>query len=85
MVILPFLLERHRYDAPVIAIVTQVDELDPKRVEPPYENETKQKNIQTAVKTLEEALSELGIGLARVIPVSAYAEYDAESRFDCLR
>jgi len=76
-----FLLERHRYDAPVVAIVTQVDELDPKRVEPPYENETKQKNIQTAVATLDEALTEQqGIGLARVIPVSAYAEYDAEGR-----
>jgi predicted GTPase len=73
-----FLLEKHRYDAPVVAIVTQVDELDPKRVEPPYDNPVKQENIRIAVATLDDALSELGIGLARVIPVSAYAEYGAE-------
>jgi predicted GTPase len=75
-----FLMERHRYDAPVVAIVTQVDELDPKRVEPPYADETKQRNIRTAVEALEDALTEQGVGLARVIPVSAYAEYDAEGR-----
>jgi predicted GTPase len=75
-----FLLERHRYDAPVVAIVTQIDELDPKRVEPPYDNPVKQENIRTAVATLEDALSGLGIGLAKVIPVSAYAEFDAEGR-----
>lgn len=73
-----FLVEKHRYDAPIVAIVTQVDELDPKRVEPPYDNETKQQNIRTAVATLEEALTEQGIGLSRVVPVSAYAEYDAQ-------
>lgn len=75
-----FLAERHRYDAPVVAIVTQVDELDPKRVEPPYADETKQRNIQTAVTALEDALNEQGVGLARVIPVSAYAEYDEQGR-----
>lgn len=75
-----FLLEKHRYDAPVVAIVTQVDELDPKRVEPPYDNPVKQENIRTAVATLDDALSELGIGLAKVIPVSAYAEFDAAGK-----
>ena len=75
-----FLLERHRYDAPVVALVTQIDELDPKRVEPPYDNPVKQENIRTAVAALEEALAEQGIGLARVVPVSAYAEFDAEGR-----
>lgn len=75
-----FLQERHGYDAPVVAVVTQVDELDPKRVEPPYADETKQRNIQTAVAAQEEALTEQGVGLARVIPVSAYAEFDAEGR-----
>ena len=66
-----FLLERHRYDAPVVALVTQIDELDPKRVEPPYDNPVKQENIRTAVTALEEALAEQGIGLARVVPVEA--------------
>ncbi|HET9229635.1 MAG TPA: GTPase [Thermoanaerobaculia bacterium] len=75
-----FLLERHRYDAPVVALVTQIDELDPKRVEPPYDNPVKQENIRTAVTALEEALAEQGIGLARVVPVSAYAEFDAEGK-----
>ncbi len=75
-----FIAERHRYEAPVVAVVTQVDELDPKRVEPPYENETKQRNIETAVRTLQEALAERGIALARVVPVSTYAEYEGERR-----
>jgi predicted GTPase len=70
-----FLHDKHRYDAPVVAVVTQVDELDPKRIEPPYENEVKQANIRTAVATVEAALREHAIDLARVIPVSAYAEY----------
>src|SRR4051812_7683203 len=75
-----FITERHRYEAPVVAVVTQVDELDPKRVEPPYENEAKRRNIDTAVGTIQEALTERGIALARVIPVSTYAEYEGERR-----
>lgn len=75
-----FIAERHRYEAPVVAVVTQVDELDPKRVEPPYENAAKRRNIDTAVRTIQEALSGRGIALARVIPVSAYAEYEGERR-----
>jgi len=75
-----FIAEKHRYQAPVVAVVTQVDELDPKRVEPPYEDETKRRNIATAVDTIDEALTEKGIALARVIPVSTYAEYDGDRR-----
>jgi uncharacterized protein (DUF697 family)/GTPase Era involved in 16S rRNA processing len=75
-----FIAQKHRYEAPVVAVVTQVDELDPKRVEPPYENEVKRRNIDTAVRTIEEALTESGIALARVIPVSTYAEYEGERR-----
>ncbi len=71
-----FIAAKHRYEAPVVAVVTQVDELDPKRVEPPYENATKQRNIETAVKAIQEALAERGIALARVIPVSTYAEFE---------
>jgi predicted GTPase len=78
-----FIAEKHRYEAPVVAVVTQVDELDPKRVEPPYDNETKRSNIETAVRTIQEALTERGIALARVIPVSTYAEYeDGEKVYD---
>jgi uncharacterized protein (DUF697 family)/GTP-binding protein EngB required for normal cell division len=75
-----FISEKHRYEAPVVAVVTQVDELDPKRVEPPYENEIKRRNIDTAVRTTQEALTERGIALARVIPVSTYAEYEGDRR-----
>jgi uncharacterized protein (DUF697 family)/GTPase Era involved in 16S rRNA processing len=74
-----FIAEKHRYEAPVVAVVTQVDELDPKRVEPPYENEVKQRNIATAVRAIQAALAERGIALARVIPVSTYAEYEADT------
>jgi predicted GTPase len=75
-----FIAEKHRYQAPVVAVVTQVDELDPKRVEPPYDNDIKRRNIATAVKAIEDALSERGIALARVIPVSTYAEYAEEGK-----
>jgi uncharacterized protein (DUF697 family) len=75
-----FLRDKHRYDAPVVAVVTQVDELDPKRVEPPYEDAAKQQNIRTAVEAVEAALREQGVDLARVIPVSAYAEYGTDGR-----
>jgi predicted GTPase len=65
---------RHRYELPVVAVVTQVDELDPKRVEPPYDDPVKQRNIAVAVAAVEAALSQHGIALAHVVPVSAYAE-----------
>jgi predicted GTPase len=68
--------KRHGFDLPVVAVVTQVDELDPKRiVDPPYADPVKQRHIQTAVAAVEAALAQRGIALARVIPVSAYAEY----------
>jgi predicted GTPase len=74
-----FIAEKHRYQAPIVAVVTQVDELDPKRVEPPYEDETKRRNIATAVRAIEEALAASGLALAKVIPVSTYAEYAADA------
>jgi predicted GTPase len=78
-----FVRQRHRCEPPVVAVVTQVDELDPKRVEPPYADPVKQRNIATAVAAVEAALAERGIALARVIPVSAYAEYrDGERTYD---
>lgn len=66
----------HDYEIPVAGLVTQVDELDPKRIEPPYEDPKKQKNINDAVKALSGAFSNSPIELLKVIPVSAYAEYD---------
>jgi uncharacterized protein (DUF697 family) len=71
-----FVQQKHRYNLPVVAVVTQVDELDPKRVEPPYADATKQRNIAFAVGAVEAALALRGIALAKVIPVSAYAEFE---------
>jgi len=65
---------RHGYELPVVAVVTQVDELDPKRVEPPYDDPVKQRNIAVAVAAVEAALAQRGIALAHVVPVSAYVE-----------
>jgi len=65
---------RHGFELPVVAVVTQVDELDPKRVEPPYDDPVKQRNIAVAVAAVEAALAQRGIALAHVVPVSAYAE-----------
>jgi len=74
---------RHGYEPPVVAVVTQVDELDPKRVEPPYDDPVKQGNIALAVAAVETALSQRGIAFARVVPVSAYAELrDGERVYD---
>ena len=73
--------KKHGYDLPVVAVVTQVDELDPKRVEPPYADAAKQAHIATAVAAVGAALAGRGLPLVRVLPVSAYAEYgeDGES------
>lgn len=70
-----FVRQRHGGELPVVAVVTQVDELDPKRVEPPYADPRKRANIAAAVATVEAALAQRDVALAKVIPVSAYAEY----------
>lgn len=75
-----FIRTKHGYSTPVAGIVTQVDELDPKRVDPPYDNEDKQRNIRTAVGAIESIFREDQIELMRVIPVSAYAEYKDDKR-----
>ncbi|MDX3894867.1 GTPase [Pusillimonas sp.] len=68
--------KEYNYDLPVVAAVTQIDELDPKRIEPPYEHETKQRNIGIAVKAITDAFTENHIDLLTAIPVSTYAEYE---------
>ena len=57
-----------------------MDELDPKRVEPPYENEIKQKNIKASISAITTAFNENNIDLLRVVPISAYAEYENGKR-----
>src|SRR5690606_34646628 len=75
-----FVRVEHDYQLPVAAAVTQVDELDPKRIEPPYENEQKRHNIKAAVDALQQSLRKCDIDLLKVIPVSAYAEYKDGNR-----
>ncbi|MDY7094399.1 MAG: GTPase [Acidobacteriota bacterium] len=66
----------HGYKPPILGLVTQVDEIDPKRVEPPYDHPRKREQIDLACKTLEEAFAAQGCDLEKVLPVSAYAEYE---------
>jgi len=67
---------KHKFNAPVVGVITSVDELDPKRIEPPYDDQRKRTNIDTAVNAVENALVSAGLDLIKVIPTSAYAEYD---------
>jgi uncharacterized protein (DUF697 family) len=71
-----FIKDEHSYIPPIVAIATQVDELDPKRIDPPFIDDLKQKNIRQAVDTITKALAAEGIELVVTIPVSAYAEID---------
>jgi predicted GTPase len=75
-----FVLKEHGYALPLAAVVTQIDELDPKRVDPPYDDEDKQKNISLAVSAISEALRAAHIDALKVIPVSTYAEYKNGSK-----
>ncbi len=77
-IIRSYVSQIHNYEIPVAALVTQVDELDPKRVEPPYDNKIKQENIKLAVSSLQDAYRDSDIDLLKVIPVSAYAEFDKD-------
>lgn len=74
------IVKDHKYEIPVVSVVTQVDELDPKRVEPPYENQYKKRNIKTSVNAIYSVFSEEQIELLKIIPVSAYAEYENDKR-----
>ncbi len=71
-----FIADIHGYEIPVAALLTQVDELDPKRIEPPYEDSIKQGNIRKAVDALQSAFDGSKIQVLKIIPVSAYAEYN---------
>jgi len=72
--------DQHGYDLPLAAVITQIDELDPKRIDPPYDNAQKQHNIMVAVNAIEQVLQTTNIELLKVIPVSTYAEYSNGKR-----
>ena len=76
--------EIHRYDVPIVGIVTQVDELAPvSNSEPPYDHPKKQENIEATVDMLEEKIREKIAAPVTVIPISAYMEFeDGELMYD---
>ncbi len=64
------------YRIPVLASVTQVDELEPVDVTtPPYDDMEKQENIQTAVNKIDKEFEDANIELTQIIPTSAWARY----------
>ncbi|MDX2303096.1 MAG: GTPase [Microscillaceae bacterium] len=66
----------HRYQVPVLALVTQVDELDPIDViSPPYDDHEKQTHITQALEALSRAFDRQSLPLMHVLPVSAYARF----------
>lgn len=74
------LLERiaktYYYRPVLIALVTQVDELDPVDVLPPFEDEEKRANIADAVSALNEYfVDEVGLTAEVVLPISAYMRF----------
>lgn len=71
---------KHKFNAPVIGIITSVDELEPKRIEPPYDDKKKRANIDVAIKAVESAFIATGLDLIKVIPTSAYTEYDENDK-----
>jgi len=69
--------DMHHYEAPIVGIVTQVDELAPvSDSEPPFAHPKKQKNITATVELLGEKIKEVIATPVTVIPISAYVEYD---------
>ena len=78
--ILKLIEKTHGYRAPVVGVVTQVDELDPVDVLPPYEDEIKLRNIQEAWEQLWKKLVPLAGEGAVVIPTSAYMRFEEGGR-----
>ena len=69
--------ELHQYDVPIVGIVTQVDELAPvSNSEPPYDHPKKVENINATVEMLENKLAETITKPVKVIPISAYMEFE---------
>ncbi|WP_018924523.1 GTPase family protein [Salsuginibacillus kocurii] len=73
-----FIQEKHQYEAPLIGVVTQVDELSPKSADrPPFDHGEKQKNIEHAQAILADKLAASAGSPVTVIPVAAYFEIEA--------
>ena len=72
--------EVHNYDIPIVGVVTQVDELNPKKEEPPFTSALKLNNIQEAIDELSRKLKETTPYEVKVIPTAAYKMYDEDTK-----
>lgn len=72
--------EVHNYEVPIVGVVTQVDELNPKKEDPPFTSELKQKNIQEAIDELARKLEGISPYDVKVIPTAAYKMFDEENK-----
>lgn len=73
------LLEQLEIDAPIITVITRVDELDPSRIKEPHKyNQRKIDNIKAKEEQVKAVLQEVGVPNSFVIPVSSYIEWSYE-------
>jgi predicted GTPase len=64
------------YDAPIVGIVTQVDEVDPKQEPAPFNSQRKRQNIETAKELLAGKMKEVLKQDANVFALSAYMDFE---------
>ncbi|MCF7823501.1 MAG: 50S ribosome-binding GTPase [Candidatus Marinimicrobia bacterium] len=81
-----YINKTYAYNIPLIGLVTKVDELEPiDENVPPYDDEEKQENINTAVKALADSFIESEVECMRVIPVSAYTRFNEQDELSSSR
>ncbi len=78
--IISIIKQIHNYDVPIVGVVTQVDELNPKKEEPPFTSALKLRNIQEAVNELSRKLDGVTQFGVNVIPTAAYKMYDEDTK-----
>jgi uncharacterized protein (DUF697 family) len=71
-----FIKKAKAYDAPIVGVVTQVDEVDPKQDPPPFDTPRKRQNIETAKELLAGKMKDVLQGEAVVFAVSAYMDFE---------
>ncbi|WP_280569913.1 GTPase [Chromohalobacter sp. 296-RDG] len=76
--------KQHAAEIPVMSCVTQVDELDPRKVNLGVDDcksekyIKKENNVNQACEVIRKQFDEKSVSLIEVVPVSAYAEYDED-------
>lgn len=67
---------KHQYASPIVGLVTQVDELDPVRIGPPFDHPQKMANIEEACATLAQAFADAGHRAEKILPIATYLEFE---------